>query len=203
MRSVAVVVFPGVQAIDVSGPMDVFEEANALLPEADRYLVEVVGPEGIFAASNGMRMEAHRTYDEATSGYIDTTHVGGGRDYMMQLAANPNKRSTSSSRVASDRLQPWCIAELFGPGASRCDLIPLAGNQRYALQSTPTMDLLSTSRSVTRNASPRVLPAWSISTAARTATAAHRRLQAIRQWPRRRHVRAGGLSGSEDGSSPG
>jgi len=77
MRSVAVVVFPGVQAIDVSGPMDVFEEGNALLPEGDRYLVEVVGPEGIFAASNGMRMEAHRTYDEATGGY-DLVLVAGG-----------------------------------------------------------------------------------------------------------------------------
>ncbi len=77
MRSVAVVVFPGVQAIDVSGPMDVFEEGNALLPEGDRYLVEVVGPEGIFAASIGMRMDAHRTYDEATAGY-DLVLVAGG-----------------------------------------------------------------------------------------------------------------------------
>jgi transcriptional regulator GlxA family with amidase domain len=77
MRSVAVVVFPGVQAIDVSGPMDVFEEANAFLPEADRYQVEVVGPEGVFVASNGMRMEAHRTYDEAIAGY-DLVLVAGG-----------------------------------------------------------------------------------------------------------------------------
>ncbi|RFZ86131.1 GlxA family transcriptional regulator [Shinella sp. WSJ-2] len=77
MRSVAVVVFPGVQAIDVSGPMDVFEEANAFLPQADRYKVEVVGPKGTFTASNGMRMEAHRTYDEAVAGY-DLVLVAGG-----------------------------------------------------------------------------------------------------------------------------
>lgn len=77
MRSVAVVVFSGVQAIDVSGPMDVFEEANAFLRCEDRYQVEVIGPEGMFTASNGMRMVAHWTYDAAPHGY-DLVLVAGG-----------------------------------------------------------------------------------------------------------------------------
>ncbi|MFP3546670.1 GlxA family transcriptional regulator [Rhizobium sp. SIMBA_035] len=77
MRSVAVVVFPGVQAIDVSGPMDVFEEANAFLPTNERYQVEVVGPDGVFQASNGMLMAAHRTYEEAHAEY-DLVLVAGG-----------------------------------------------------------------------------------------------------------------------------
>ncbi|TXI90160.1 MAG: GlxA family transcriptional regulator, partial [Cupriavidus sp.] len=33
----ALVVFDGVQALDVAGPMDVFAEANALLPPHKRY----------------------------------------------------------------------------------------------------------------------------------------------------------------------
>ncbi|WP_199628672.1 GlxA family transcriptional regulator [Rhizobium sp. OAE497] len=77
MRSVAVIVFSGVQAIDVSGPMDVFEEANAFLPGAERYHVQIIGPGGIFNASNGMRIAAHRTYGETDAEY-DLVLVAGG-----------------------------------------------------------------------------------------------------------------------------
>lgn len=31
-RTLAVVVFPGVQSLDVTGPLDVFAEANSFLP---------------------------------------------------------------------------------------------------------------------------------------------------------------------------
>lgn len=84
VRSVTVIVFPGIQAIDVSGPMDVFEEANTFLPEADRYQVEVVGPEGVLAAYNGMRMAAHRTYEEA-AGEHDLVLVAGGPKLVDDL----------------------------------------------------------------------------------------------------------------------
>ncbi|MFL9895417.1 GlxA family transcriptional regulator, partial [Paraburkholderia sp. RL17-381-BIF-C] len=40
---VAIVIFDGVQALDVAGPLDVFAEANTILPEQQRYEVSLVG----------------------------------------------------------------------------------------------------------------------------------------------------------------
>jgi hypothetical protein len=37
VQAVAIVVYEGVQAPDVTGPMDVFSEANTFLDSADRY----------------------------------------------------------------------------------------------------------------------------------------------------------------------
>ena len=37
MKSVAILVFPGVQSLDVSGPLDVFAEANRFLLPARQY----------------------------------------------------------------------------------------------------------------------------------------------------------------------
>ena len=54
-RSVAVLVFPGVQALDVTGPMDVFCEANRFLPAEDHYRLRVIGVEaGAQACSNAV-----------------------------------------------------------------------------------------------------------------------------------------------------
>lgn len=54
---VAIVVFDGVQALDVAGPLDVFAEANTFLPEHQRYEVTLVGREaGTVTCSNGMQL---------------------------------------------------------------------------------------------------------------------------------------------------
>jgi transcriptional regulator GlxA family with amidase domain len=66
IRSVAFLIFPGVQALDVSGPMDVFSEANRFLLPEDQYTLEVIGVErGAVACSNGLLMQAHRHFSEA------------------------------------------------------------------------------------------------------------------------------------------
>ncbi|MDW3686054.1 GlxA family transcriptional regulator [Cupriavidus sp. CV2] len=64
----AVVVFDGVQALDVAGPMDVFAEANALLPPHKRYEISLVGvrPDSV-TCSNGMQISVpvdYRNYCE-------------------------------------------------------------------------------------------------------------------------------------------
>ncbi|MBJ7373677.1 MULTISPECIES: GlxA family transcriptional regulator [Pseudomonas] len=65
-KSVAIVVFPGVQSLDVSGPMDVFAEANRFLAPQDHYRLQVIGVEhGPMACSNGMSLNAHRHFSEA------------------------------------------------------------------------------------------------------------------------------------------
>ena len=49
-KTVAIVVFAGVQSLDVTGPMDVFSEANRFLAPQDHYRLEVIGVErGVMA----------------------------------------------------------------------------------------------------------------------------------------------------------
>jgi transcriptional regulator GlxA family with amidase domain len=61
--SVAIVVFPGVQALDVAGPMDVFTEANRFLLPDQHYQVRTIGTvEGAIRCSNGLALMADAYY---------------------------------------------------------------------------------------------------------------------------------------------
>ncbi|WP_341318722.1 helix-turn-helix domain-containing protein [Paraburkholderia sp. IMGN_8] len=83
-RIVCLLVFPGVQSLDVSGPMDVFAEANRFLPADDRYQLEVVGSEaGLLACSNGLLIQAQCVFREATGQY-DLLLVAGGPPLVHQ-----------------------------------------------------------------------------------------------------------------------
>ncbi len=77
-KTVAILIFPGVQSLDVTGPLDVFCEANRFLPPQDHYQMEVIGLDhGTLAASNGLSLQAHRHYSEALQAY-DLLLVPGG-----------------------------------------------------------------------------------------------------------------------------
>ncbi|WDU62516.1 GlxA family transcriptional regulator [Pseudomonas poae] len=77
-KTVGILIFPGVQSLDVTGPMDVFCEANRFLAPEDHYQLEVIGlAHGILAASNGLSLQAHRHYSDALQGY-DLLLVAGG-----------------------------------------------------------------------------------------------------------------------------
>jgi transcriptional regulator GlxA family with amidase domain len=93
MRSVAIAIFPHVQALDVAGPLDVFEEANAFLSAGEGYELTLVGAEGATVrASNGMRIVPDHSFDEAAGPY-DLALVAGG----PSLPSGP----------ADDRLSRW------------------------------------------------------------------------------------------------
>src|ERR1700761_913948 len=78
MPTVAVAIFPGVQALDVAGPVDVFSEANLFLPPEAHYHVTLVSAEpGTLRASNGMTLVADRTFEQAEQGF-DLALVAGG-----------------------------------------------------------------------------------------------------------------------------
>ena len=78
MPAIAILIFPGVQALDVSGPMDVFAEANSFLPAEQQYAIEVLGTqEGLLRCSNGLSLAAHRHYAQANDAY-DLLLVAGG-----------------------------------------------------------------------------------------------------------------------------
>lgn len=100
MRTVAIVVFPGVQALDVAGPLDVFAEANGFLPEGAGYGVVVVGTEaGPFRASNGMCMIPDCTVETA-EGPFDMVFVAGG---PLLPGAAPNAALSAWLRREAER----------------------------------------------------------------------------------------------------
>jgi transcriptional regulator GlxA family with amidase domain len=78
VKTLALVLFPGVQSLDVSGPMDVFAEANAFLPPARQYRLVTIGTTASpIRASNGQQLGADLTLDEAGTEY-DIVLVAGG-----------------------------------------------------------------------------------------------------------------------------
>lgn len=59
MKRVAMLLFPGVQALDVSGPLDVFAEANAFVPAGQGYqVITLAAPPLPLRASNGQLLGA-------------------------------------------------------------------------------------------------------------------------------------------------
>ena len=80
LRRVVIAIFPGVQALDVAGPLDVFSEANQFLAEDGRYALAVAAAVRTpVRASNGTLLVADLTFEEAR-GPWDIALVAGGRD---------------------------------------------------------------------------------------------------------------------------
>jgi transcriptional regulator GlxA family with amidase domain len=70
IQAVAIVIYEGVQALDVAGPMDVFSEANTFLGSADRYETVLVAAQcNPVRASNGTRLLADLTFEAAAGGF--------------------------------------------------------------------------------------------------------------------------------------
>ena len=74
----ALVVFDGVQALDVAGPLDVFAEANTMLPPDMQYELSLVGIRpGPVRCSNGMELNVSVDY-LGYAGQADLLLVAGG-----------------------------------------------------------------------------------------------------------------------------
>jgi transcriptional regulator GlxA family with amidase domain len=78
VKTVALLLFPGVQSLDVSGPMDVFAEANSFVAAGQGYQLYTVGTAPYpIRASNGQPLGADYTLDDAVPG-VDIMLVAGG-----------------------------------------------------------------------------------------------------------------------------
>jgi transcriptional regulator GlxA family with amidase domain len=78
MRTVALVLFPGVQSLDVSGPMDVFAEANDYVGAGQGYRLLTIGTAPYpIRASNGQPLGADLQLEQADTSY-DIVLVAGG-----------------------------------------------------------------------------------------------------------------------------
>jgi transcriptional regulator GlxA family with amidase domain len=76
-RRIVILAFPSVQALDVTGPSEVFSLAHRAAREG-AYEIELVGPEGrSISTSSGLQLAPHRSLDSCR-GAIDTLLVAGG-----------------------------------------------------------------------------------------------------------------------------
>lgn len=104
-RTVALVIHEGVQALDVAGPLDVFAEANALLPAGETYecLLLAANIDAV-RASNGMMMVPNLSFAEA------------GRRFDIALVAGGPKLPNEQPDAATlDWLRRWGVrAERHG-----------------------------------------------------------------------------------------
>ncbi|MGH9205676.1 MAG: DJ-1/PfpI family protein, partial [Acidimicrobiales bacterium] len=78
VRTVAIAVHEGVQALDVAGPVDVFSEANAFLNARDRYETVLVAQDrATLRASNGLQLVPDRDYAGADGSFAIVLVAGG------------------------------------------------------------------------------------------------------------------------------
>lgn len=79
-KTIAILAMPGVQLLDVSGPLDVFAEANRQLAQP-RYQLAVIGnARGPVRSSSGVRILPDWTIKDRPPGLIDTLIVAGRPD---------------------------------------------------------------------------------------------------------------------------
>jgi transcriptional regulator GlxA family with amidase domain len=119
-RRVAILVYDGIQSLDLTGPLEAFAIANRLLRARDpvarsAYSVEVIAPAaGIVTASSGLRLVADRPY-RAVRTRLDTLVVAGG-NVQFVMADRPLLRWLASTarrvrRVASVCTGAFLLAE--------------------------------------------------------------------------------------------
>jgi transcriptional regulator GlxA family with amidase domain len=115
---VAIIVYEGVQALDVAGPMDVFSEANAFLSSADRFKTALVaGHRKPLRASNGMWMVADLTFEEGVGGF-DIVLVAG--------APAPPEAAPEPCLLEWVRQLPW-RSSIYGSICTGAFLLGYAG----------------------------------------------------------------------------
>ncbi|MFK3661794.1 GlxA family transcriptional regulator [Scandinavium sp. NPDC088450] len=92
-RTIAILAMPGVQLLDVSGPLDVFAEANALL-RREVYDLEIVTLDaGHVRASSGIELVGHRSLEACSTFRPDTFLVAGMPDAPHTTLSNQASQS--------------------------------------------------------------------------------------------------------------
>jgi len=104
MRSVAIAIFPQVQALDVAGPLDVFAEANGFVAPGAGYAITLVSVDNSpVRTSNGTRMLADITCEAPHQRY-DIALVAGGPGLPSDL---PDPRLSTWLRDVASRCERY------------------------------------------------------------------------------------------------
>jgi transcriptional regulator GlxA family with amidase domain len=121
-RRIAMLAYPDIQILDVTGPLEVFARTSRWLhdhghrPKDDAYTVEIIGIEcGRLLASSGLALFAERGYREVGAG-IDTLLISGGRGTESYCHSKPllawiQKQSRLVRRLASVCTGAFFLAE--------------------------------------------------------------------------------------------
>src|SRR2546427_6384302 len=110
---VTMLAYPGIQMLDVMGPLEVFSRTTRWLKDSgrrrdDAYSLEILGlKRGPFRASSGLRLYADRRFDEVGRG-IDTLLIAGGMGAERYCAHPPILRWLRRQAGWVRRLPPAC-----------------------------------------------------------------------------------------------
>ena len=122
VRSVAIFIYDGVQALDVAGPVDVFVEANRNLPDGQGYEPVLVAERGEpVRTSNGTRILPDRQLEEAKDSFSVVLVAGG---EALYLGMKP-----------SEAVLAWLVS-----AAARADLYGAVCAGAYALGHARLLD---------------------------------------------------------------
>lgn len=116
-RKVAILVYDGVKLLDVSGPAEVFAEANRL---GANYLVELVSVSGEdVAASVGIKLVVDLSPKEVTD--ADTLLVAGGDIFPKTAVPQDLSAATNDLAARSRRIASICTGAFILAAAGRLD----------------------------------------------------------------------------------
>ena len=119
VKTVAMFVYDGVQALDVAGPIDVFAEASRNVAHEDRYeivlIAEALGP---VRTSNGTRIVPDRHMDEAKDSFAVVLVAGGEALYLGMRPSDAVLAWLSSAAARADLYGAVC-AGAFALGHAR------------------------------------------------------------------------------------
>ncbi|MDH6234784.1 transcriptional regulator GlxA family with amidase domain [Mesorhizobium soli] len=117
-KTIVVLALPGVQLLDVSGPLDVFAEANAQVGHEVYRLVVAAGEPGPIRSSSGVRLMPDRIIDRDFEEAIDT----------LLVAGCPNAAEMPADRVIIDWLRVRApMARRYGSVCSGAFFLAAAG----------------------------------------------------------------------------
>jgi transcriptional regulator GlxA family with amidase domain len=117
-KRIAMLAYPGVQMLDVMGPLEVFARTSRWLRDEkgrsdDAYTVEILGlARGPFRASSGLRLYADRAFHETGRG-IDTLLVAGGAGTRRHLTRPELIRWLARQPRQVRRLASVCTGAFF------------------------------------------------------------------------------------------
>ena len=118
VRQIVIVVFPGVQALDVTGPHEVFAGASSVLRERgrhERYRIVVVSREpGPVVSESGLTLHAEPL--GAVTGSIDTLVIPGGSG-VDRVAATDRELSAWIAGQSPRRLATICSGPMLAAAA--------------------------------------------------------------------------------------
>src|SRR5215471_5323603 len=115
---VAMLAYPGIQMLDVMGPLEVFSRTSRWLKDNgertdDAYSVEIIGlKRGLLAASSGLRIYADRGFAEVGRG-IDTLFIAGGKGTERYCTHPPLVRWIRRQAGWVRRLASICTGAFF------------------------------------------------------------------------------------------